>query len=259
MRFLVPRLTTGSAIQLFREASDCLAAGTQPADLVRMDVVGTPNPTGGSAPDMVRLEAWRREILERLDGISPTSKPGRDKHSLVLGQAIAEIINPIPADVAHDGTWSYLSLAILPDVVNARWPGESQGGKVVLPPERWIGAQAGNRDRNYLKSAWRRWVELGPVMSAAKPALGEDEFGALMERTAVARNRRLIRAAALKTLDMGPTQPGGRAEFARRLMKQICARTGSLTLDVLSDSELESFVDQQARLCAELGSPRRAA
>lgn len=259
MRFLVPQLTTGLALQLFREAAERLSAGVQPADLVRRDVVGTPNPTGGSAPDVARLEAWRREILGRLDGISPTSKPERDKHSLVLGQAIAEIINPIPADVAHDGTWSYLSLALLPDVVHARWPGDSRDGQVILPPERWIGAQAGNRDRNYLKLAWRRWVVLGAVMSTASPALGEDEFGALMERTAVARNRRLIRAAAVKILEMGPTQPGGRAEFARSLMKQICARTGSLTLDVLSDEDLASFVDQQASLCAKLESPRRAA
>ena len=102
---------------------------------------------------------------------------------------------------------------LFPDILAARWgaPTESQE----LAPDRWIGRQTG-RDRNYLKLAWRRWQVLGPVMSATQDPLGEDEFGALLERSVVARNQRLVRSAALAVVAYRGSL--GRTSFARKLM-----------------------------------------
>ena len=93
------------------------------------------------------------------------------------------MINPSPSDAAHDGVWSFLTLMLFPDILADRWPATSPSGE--LPRDRWIGRQAG-RDRNYFKLAWRRWRILGTVMSETGDAFGEDEFGALFERSAVA-------------------------------------------------------------------------
>lgn len=248
---LMPRLSAGEAYELLTEHACALGRGVSPESLVRTDVLGTPNPTGGSAATPADMERWRREILERVGGVDTGSREGRDRLGLLLGKAVHEVISPIPADVAHDGTWSYLSLVVFPDVVNRRWPGERVNGQVVLPPERWIGHQTTARDRNYLKLSWRRWVILGEVMSEAQPLLGEDEFGALLERTAVARNKRLVMTAARVVVERGPEYPGGRMDFARRIMKRIAARTGPLLLDICTDDELMDVVAAEADSCFE--------
>ncbi|RLP11033.1 hypothetical protein [Propionibacterium australiense] len=259
---LIPRLSTSEAHELLLEHSGVLGGGAPPDSLVRLDVQGTPNPTGGAAASPSDLERWRQGIVERVGGIDARSREGRDELGVQLGRAIQEIICPIPADAAHDGTWSYLALVVFPDVVNRRWPGEWVNGQFTLPAERWIGRQTTGRDRNYLKLAWRRWVVLGEVMSEARPLLGEDEFGALLERTAVARNKRLVVAAARVIIQRGPGYPGGRMEFARQLMKRIAARTGPLLLDIRTDDELMDVVIAEADACfksVQYRGARRAA
>ena len=247
---LIPRLSTSEASKILTDHARSLEGGALPEELVRLeDVPGTPNPTGGAAASPADVQRWRWEVVELLDGIDTHSREGRDALGVALGQAIEDVIHPVPADVAHDGTWSYLSLVVFPDVVNRRWPGEVRNARLILPDERWIGHQTTTRDRNYLKLSWRRWIILGEVMREARPRLGEDEFGALLERTAVARNRRLVTAAARTIILRGPRYPGGRVEFARQFMKRIAERTGPLLLDILSDEEILSVVDAEADAC----------
>lgn len=247
---LIPRLSTSEASKILTDHARSLEGGALPEELVRLaDVPGTPNPTGGAAASPADVQRWRWEVVELLDGIDTHSREGRDALGVALGQAIEDVIHPVPADVAHDGTWSYLSLVVFPDVVNRRWPGEVRNARLILPDERWIGHQTTTRDRNYLKLSWRRWIILGEVMREARPRLGEDEFGALLERTAVARNRRLVTAAARTIILRGPRYPGGRMEFARQFMKRIAERTGPLLLDILSDEEILSVVDAEADAC----------
>ena len=249
-RLLIPRLSTGQASELLVNHARALEEGASPETLVRLDVSGTPNPTGGSPAPIEDIEHWRREIIDRIDGVDTRSRAGRDALGVALGQAIEEVIHPIPADAAHDGIWSYLSLAVFPDVVNRRWPGERKDGQFILPAEQWIGHQTMTRDRNYLKLSWRRWIILGEVMEEARPRLGENEFGAILEeRTAVARNRRLVVAAARTIIQRGSKYPGGRTEFSRQLMKRIAERTGPLLLDIRSDEEILSVVDAEADAC----------
>ena len=247
---LIPRLSTSEASKILTDHARSLEGGALPEELVRLeDVPGTPNPTGGAAASPADVQRWRWEVVELLDGIDTHSREGRDALGVALGQAIEDVIHPVPADVAHDGTWSYLSLVVFPDVVNRRWPGEVRNARLILPDERWIGHQTTTRDRNYLKLSWRRWIILGEVMREARPRLGEDEFGALLERTAVARNRRLVTTAARTIILRGPEYPGGRMEFSRQLMKRIAERTGPLLLDIRSDEEILSVVDAEADAC----------
>lgn len=242
---LIPRLMPAEAIQIFSDHERQLSEGAGSTDLVDTENLGVANPTGGAVPDALTVQRWRREITGRLDGADLSTLGGQQRYGLVLGRAISEIIRPIKADAAHDGVWWYLSLRVFPDVVLARWPGQKQQGKVQLPADRWIGG-SGYRDRNYLKLAWRRWMLLGDIMVTATPPLGEDEFVNLLERSAIARNKRLIREIAKTILEYGPGHPEGRSKFARELMKAICSRSGAVFLDLLDDREIHDLVQDQA-------------
>ena len=191
---LVPRLPAGAALARLGEIEAELRAGTAAKDLVSQQTgPAIPNPTGGSAPTESDLRRWRTGIADAMSGIDPGTARESAIHSMRLGQAIEDVVHPSPSDAAHDGTWSYLALMLFPDILASRWPSSGPHGE--LPKDRWIGRQAG-RDRNYLKLAWRRWRILGAVMSETGDPFGEDEFGALLERSAVARNARLVQFAA---------------------------------------------------------------
>ena len=156
---LVPRLTVGAALARLGEIEVELRGGTPAKDLVREQLgPAIPNPTGGSAATESSLHQWRSGVLDVMAGVDLGSATDNAVHSMCLGRAIADVVNPSPSDVAHDGVWSFLSLMLFPDVLASRWPAASPVGE--LPRDRWIGRQAG-RDRNYLKLAWRRWRILG--------------------------------------------------------------------------------------------------
>ncbi len=243
---VIPRLRAGEAIQLLADHARRLGEGTTPDYLVDTNRITTDDLGAGPLPDSHQVSAWREAIVARLTGFDLTTKEGRDGYGMELGRAISEVIDPICADASHDGVWSYLSLRVLPDVVFARWPGETIVGELRLPADRWIGLQGGKLDRSYLKQSWRRWTILGDVMADADPLFGETEFGALLDRSSLARDQRLVRESAAAILEYGADQPGGRAEFARKFMSLIAARTGSMLLDILTDQELHDFVEEQA-------------
>lgn len=253
-RTLVPRFTAQQAGQRLLEIQDELRAGKRGPELVRVELGGAvPNPTGGEAPSQDHLRHWQCEVSLRMAGQRTGTKIENDQHGLRLGRAISEVIDPIPSDAAHDGVWSYLSTMLFPDLVLARWPAEATSDG--LSKGRWIGAQLG-RDRNYLKVSWHRWQVLGPVMEDVSQPLGEDEFGALLERTSVARNTRLVRAAARQIVDF--QAPTARSDFAREFMKELTYLTGPLNLELLTDDELTRLTGDLARTVAERSRPRRA-
>ena len=251
---LIPRYSPGQAAARLEEIQEHLAGGKPAQELVRIDLAGAvPNATGGEAATHSDLRVWRTGVMDTLNGFKTGSKAENDIHGIELGKALSNVINPSPSDAASDGVWSFLSLVLFPDVVHARWPADSASHE--LSRDRWIGKQAG-RDRNYLKLSWRRWLTLGPVMEAATAKLGEDEFGALLERSAVARNVRLLRIAAEEIVAF--KDDGARTEFARALMKKVTYQTGPLNLDILPTEELAGLVRGCADSVLSLGSPRRA-
>lgn len=116
-----------------------------------------------------------------------------------------------------------MSAVVFPDVVWARFP--------ELHQDRVLG----KRHRNTLRRAWFRYDVIGDLQESASQPLGEDEMTGLFERTQVARNRELVRAAAHFILD---SDAANRSEYARSLMKKVTALTGPYLLDGLSTGEL---------------------
>lgn len=241
--YLIPRLSPNQASARLEQIEKALGEGRKAHSLIDLDPhESVPNPTGGQPVTPEQLGRWRDKVRSLVDP-APRHK---NEHGIQLGRALDDVFNPLPSDASHDGVWSFLSLYVFPDLVLERWPGESGSmlGGVSLPRDRWIGAQDG-RDRNYIKLSWRRWKILGPVMEHAAPSIGEDEFGALLERTAVARNTGLVRAAAERIV----AHQGaglGRMEFSRALMKRICYQTGARCLDILTDIEIIALIEEQA-------------
>lgn len=250
---LIPRFTAEQAGARLADIHQRLSAGAAVIDLVRDDMgEAALNPTGGEAPSPADLAGWRESVTRRMSGQQPGTKSGNDRHSIVLGQALSECIAPSASDAAHDGVWSFLSLWMFPDLVLQRWGMASDGPAV----DRWVGAQLG-RDRNYLKLSWRRWQILGDILHEGEQPLGEDEFGALLERTALARNVTLIRAAARQVLAYAGT--GSRMDFTRAFMKELTYLSGPLQLDALDEQDLQILVGEVAAGVSERHLPKRVA
>lgn len=257
---LIPRIDLRNAEARLLEIQKHLIAGGDAAELVELDPRdAVPNPTGGLRASASDIERWRTQIRAAVSPITSNDKIANDRHGLELGRALCKLVDPIPGDAGHDGVWSFLSLYVFPDIVNERWPLTTmKDSERKLSADRWIGAQmTGVRDRNYIKASWLRYSALGDVMESARVPLGEDEFVNLLERTAVARNTRLVNAAARSVVQYDGSM--GRAEYCRGLMKLISYHTGARSLDLLTDAELVSLIKASAAHLERPETPTNAA
>jgi hypothetical protein len=148
---------------------------------------------------------------------------------LTLGRGLLEHLGIIPADAAHDETWSFLTLIAFPDVAVIRFPN--------MHVDRLIGTP-----RNVLRRTWYRQEVLGDLLNSTDHPLGEDELVGLFERSALARNRALIRRLAVAVLAYNG--PLARSEWARSLYKRVTFTTGPRLLDTLSDDELDALIHE---------------
>ena len=236
--FTYPRLPAEPARELLALVRDNSKMGmTQVTELV-----STSHPkaahvaTGGrksTADDLLRV---RRTVLDAVGhwvesgGVPRNQQPMFDAQ---LGRALHESLEILPADAAHAGTWSFLTLVLMPDVAVTR--------VAELVDERGLGTK---RERNVLSRAWMRWDALGAVLLSGDPILGEDELVGLLERSAVARNRALVHELATAVLDYRTGT--ARSEYARELYKRVRHRTGPLMLDLLTHHELTELVQAEA-------------
>lgn len=226
-----PRLTRGDATALFEELRRIHSRGGHQAlsDHVRFDHERkVPVATGRIAtPEeiadvrsvvMADMQTW-------LGAERSSDKAGFDA---ALGRSMHGVLNIVPADAAHEGTWSFLTLVVFPDVAALRFP--------TFHIDRFVGAQ-----RNALKRPWQRQEILGDLPENGRRPLGEDELVGLFERSALVRNRRLARALAERVINYeGPN----RSNWARDLYKRATFQSGVRLLDALSDDELHDLVSR---------------
>ena len=232
-RFAYPRLSDGDTLVRLHQVS--ALAQTAPANLVQLAGAEHPNAspvaTGAviASPEQIALarETVVKALAQWLVG-SPVPSGQTAQFDVALGQALHSAAALLPADAAHQGTWNFLSAVVFPDVVWTRFPD--------LHEDRFLG-----RPRNALRRAWTRYEVLGDrlVGSNGLP-LGEDELVGLLERTSLARNRRLVRLLAAEVNEYRGS--AARSEFARRMYKRATHVTGPLLLDALSDDDLRRLV-----------------
>lgn len=234
-RFGYPRLPLSAAKTLVAELADEFrdtglhgVAARAAAEHPRAE----PVPTGATIADLNQILAVRKAVLDAVEPWYASQEVGRAAVSLfdnALGLALYESLQILPADASHEGTWSFLSLVVLPDVVILRFP--------TMHDDRLIGTP-----RNALRRLWQRQELLGDLMQGASRPLGEDELVGIFERTALARNRSLARRLAVAV--MSYEGKGSRSEWARGLYKRVTFVTGPRLLDVLDEAEIDDLVSR---------------
>jgi hypothetical protein len=232
-RFVYPRLPLSFAKVRISEIAEAKSKGgiSGVQALVRAEHPrAAPVATGGRVADSGHIANVREAVLKtiepwrQLDTIRPSQVAAFD---LALGRTLHEHLRIIPADAAHDETWSFLTLVVFPDVAVFRFPD--------MHVDRLIGVP-----RNVLRRAWFRQEVLGDLLHSTGRPLGEDELVGLFERTAVARNHALIRRLAVAVLAYD--RPAARSEWARDLYKRVTFSTGPRLLDALPDAELDAII-----------------
>lgn len=174
MNLVYPRLPAAHAMTLLQERSS-LTMDELRARSDNQHPQSEWYPTAAhrvSRDDLTGLQSRIREIAEMY---GHPKIPGRRANKYIdfdraLTAEIVPAMKIVPADAAHEGVWSFLSLVLLPDVALWRYPNPSGKGDY----ERIIG-----RPRNVFRRLWWRAVALGPETSSM---LHEDEAVAIMER-----------------------------------------------------------------------------
>jgi hypothetical protein len=193
-----------------------------------------PVATGGRVADADQIAKVRETVVGAVSGWRERGSVSRLEiaaFDLTIGSALHDALQIIPGDAAHDEVWNFLTLVVLPDVAVLRFPD--------MHPDRMFGT-----NRNALRRAWLRRDVLGDLTDRYRRPLGEDEMVGLFERSAMARNRPLIRALGSAVMEYeGPA----RSEWARELYKRVRYSTGPRALDGFTQDELAALVRGKER------------
>lgn len=215
-----------------QELTDCYANGGLRAvsEIAQFEHPNAaPVATGGHVADVARIREVRKGVVTALSqwfdkgSLRPADVSVFDAD---LGRVLHPALDIVPADAAHDETWNFIGLLVLPDVTVLRFP--------ALHRDRLLGTQ-----RNALRRSWVRQEILGDLVGKGPKPLGEDELVGLFERTALSRNRELVRRTAAFVMEYdGPR----RMNWAREQYKRITFATGPRLLDVLDGHELDTLI-----------------
>lgn len=138
----------------------------------------------------------------------------------------------MPADAAHEGVWSFLSLVLLPDVAVWRFPDRNRREQ----NDRLLG-----RPRNVFRRLWYRTYLLGET---ASEQLYEDEVVNILERPSLGGDPRIARAIVRKHLATAHQYEGARTELLREAMKRLRRLSVIVTLSALDGRQLEELLTE---------------
>ena len=242
MTLAYPRLSRMDAEPEMVRIRDVFRHGGIPAleDLVRYDHERKQPVATGRIASTGEIAVMRERVLEsitewrgRASLTSPEDRAGFDNS---LGVALHRHLNIVPSDAGHEGTWTFLTVLVFPDLAATRF-GNLAASRLVGTP------------RNVLRRVWQRQVVLGDLLQQGKVPLGEDELVGLFERTALVRNGAIVREVVRAVYAYeGPR----RSAWARKFYKLVTFQTGARMLDVLDDAELAHLVRKLAAQAADL-------
>lgn len=233
--YVYPRLSGAAAESAYSSISEAYRSGGLAAvrELSRLShSSASPVPTGGTVATETRIAAVReaaeaatQEWIDR--GIIGPREVG--VFDIALGRALHRSLEITPADAAHVDTWNFLSLVVMPHLSVLRFPDMHRTRIFGMP-------------RNSLRRAWQREEVIGDLLLGNEGTLGEDILVGMFERTALARNRTLIRAMTRALLSYDG--PIARSTLARRFSKTVTWATGPFLLDTLSQNEVDELIPQ---------------
>jgi len=238
MKYVYPRLPLPQAVSMLQERSPLTAEELLSRSDTQHPQIEWYQTAAKRVPHehLRELQAGIREIAGEFG--YPDLPNRRSTQYIGFDQAVtAEIIaamDIVPADAAHEGVWSFLSLVLLPDVALWRFPNPSGRGDY----ERIVG-----RPRNVFRRLWWRAFALGPETSSR---LYEDKAVGIMERSSLGGNPRIARTLAkehlARVLAEKPKLP--RTELMRQVTKRLRRLSVIVTLGVLDEDALRDLVGQ---------------
>lgn len=234
--FIYPRLSLAYADNLLAEIRDTYKHnGLKGVEgFVRLDHPrASPVATGGRAAGPDKIASVRESVMTDLKSfLKDGDVIGRAKvasFDRALGKSLYENLAVLPGDAAHDEMWNFLTLAVFPDLAVMRFP--------EMHTDRMLGTH-----RNALRRTWFRYEVLGDLLDNVGRPLGEDELVGLFERTALARNRPLLRAVARIVAEYDGQ--GSRSDWARSLYTRVTYVTGPRLLDILDDDQIFDILSE---------------
>lgn len=234
--FIYPRLDREAARRLLTEMSTLTLAELEDrASLSHPDAA--PRASGGPhVPREVlgRLQGNIRAVAAEEGYPVPLRRGYEQGFEQECGGRLLRDMGIVVADAASDGVWSFLSLVVVPEIGPWRFPDRNS--------DRLVG-----RPRNVLRRLWwRAWVLEGIAVPPGRSPLGEDELVQVMERPTIAGSPRVAQAL-VRGLWRAEGQAGAaRSEVMRQMARRLLGRMAYLSLEVLSDVELDALVDDVA-------------
>ena len=198
-----------------------------------------PAATGGRRADEADLRELRAGVMHAWEQGGVSSKGEFDR---ALGKVLHEGLQISRADAAHPETWNFLTLLVFPDVLVRRFPDPHR--------DRALGSP-----RNVLRRVWLREHLIGPVAYSTDAPLQEEEYVAIVERTAMARIPHLAQCVAghLVVLKLD-----NRALLTRQVMLRLTRLTGPLDLACLPYDHLNDLVEGAVSEALEVYGGRTA-
>jgi Family of unknown function (DUF6339) len=209
----------------------------------------TYSPLGGRPATTTHIEDVRRAILAALPEIN-FAKRGTTQQKGQFDTAAAttlRLVMDVSAyEASQEGVWQFMCCSLMPDLV--RWRFGGTDGRVT--EDRYIGLT-----RNTFGRLWWR-ARILEVADAPKPtylldALSEDELVQIMERPTLSGNCVLAVAIAtgfvtrIRTDDQLSKRlfaiESGRQSLMRNAAKRILRSATVLTVDAMSQKEIEQF------------------
>ncbi len=238
MTYVYPRLDTAVALGLLAEYSPLTTP--QLAARAGVDHPGSEwYPTARSRVSEEHLRGLQSLIRETAAGfgyprLNVQRSPEYTRFDQQLALELFRRMEIVPADAAHEGVWSFLSLVLAPDVALWRFPNRQQREDY----ERILG-----RPRNVFRRLWWRSYAFGADEVHPGALLLEDEAVGIMERPTLGGDPRIASALArthLRVVGRYPALP--RTEVMRDAAKRVRRLASVLTLSALPDPQLESLL-----------------
>jgi hypothetical protein len=136
----------------------------------------------------------------------------------------------VPADAAHEGVWSFISLVLVPELAPWRFPNRTE--------ERLRG-----QPRNAFRRLWWRAHTLGITPDSVTFRLTEDQLVQVEERPTIGGDSRVARAlcSALENA-IGQFPAVSHEDLMREAAKYLIRLTPSLSVYALAEGQLEDLM-----------------
>ena len=163
-----------------------------------------------------------------------TQKGSTVEHSefdAVLAKKILELIPMGLYEATNADIWSYLTIFVVPDIANWRYPNSSKSSSY----DRHLGTY-----RNVFRKIWIRQYFAGSAADISAE-IGEDQSVSIFERTAVISNP-AIAAACVKALAK-VRELTKNNDVYRDAMIRVRRRLSVTSLDLLAQKDLEDLIE----------------